>query len=90
MKWTSIRVDVDSARRLEDYRSRLENAIKRHVAEHPTEPGTTRVSLGQALIALLAGKEAHQARGRKQSEKRRKRTPADTSAADIASLHEMY
>lgn len=75
MKWTSIRVDVASAERLERYRVGLERAVKDGRCPHPTEEGATRVSLGQALSGLLNGKDSHARRCKRQAAKRRKTPP---------------
>lgn len=73
MLWTSIRCERAAAEQLEAYRVGLERAIKAGQCPHPTEDGATRVSLGQALLALLRKQRGHSARSARHAAKRRKR-----------------
>jgi hypothetical protein len=64
VKWTSVRIDVDAAARLEKYRVGLERAVAGGTVPHPRELGKTRVSLAEALCQLINGIDGHRARAK--------------------------
>lgn len=71
MKWSSIRVDVVTSRRLDAYRRRIEKALESNPEVCPWLHRKARVSLGDALVNLLNQAEARTRRRRKASDKAR-------------------
>lgn len=69
MRWTSIRIDLPTHRRLEQFRANLERS---HGYKPASDGKTPRVSMGQAIDALLTGIE-----GRRERCKRVRRKRAD-------------